>query len=150
MTTQANHSLAAEFAHDQAPEVAHQIAREHLGLRTLEAQGNDGADFKEHAVWQIKKAIEAAYAAGVETALQAAQEAEEHAAEAAPEKEKHQPTPDIWLVIQSGKETTALAAFDTHAEAMEEAEERAEKNNAQGVTDTAIWVQPAHGFQPWM
>ena len=152
MTTTQHHSLAAEFAHDQAPEAAESIARQELGLRTLETRNSDSADFHDIAVWNLKAALEAAYAAGVETALQAAEQAAEHAAEAekATAPKPAQPTPDIWLVMQSGKETAAMAAFDTHAEAMVDAEERAEKNQAQGVTDTAIWVQPAYGFQPWM
>ncbi len=152
----ANTTIAAEFAHDQAPEAAEQIAREHLGMRTLETQNSDRADFKEHAVWAIKKALEAAYAAGVETALQAAEQAAEHAAEASAEKAKRAaknfgtpPTPDTWLVMESGRDTGAMAAFDTYAEAAEEAEERAEKNRANGTTDTAVWVQPAFAFHPW-
>ena len=42
------------------------IAREQLDLETLETRKWDSYDFKEHAVWSIKKALLDAYAAGVE------------------------------------------------------------------------------------
>ncbi|MBO9465481.1 hypothetical protein J7443_09600 [Tropicibacter sp. R15_0] len=41
-----------------------EIAEKHLRLETLEEQRSDRLDFKEHAVWNIKAALEAAYAAG--------------------------------------------------------------------------------------
>ena len=40
------------------------IAREELGLDTLEARNRDHMDFKEQAVWAIKIALERAYNAG--------------------------------------------------------------------------------------
>lgn len=40
------------------------IAEKHLNLETLEAQNSDSLDFREHAVWAIKAALEAAYKAG--------------------------------------------------------------------------------------
>lgn len=40
------------------------IAREHLGIATLEAQRSDALDFHELGVWQIRAALEAAYQAG--------------------------------------------------------------------------------------
>lgn len=40
------------------------IAANILGLDTLETRGGDDADFTELAVWQIKEALQAAYAAG--------------------------------------------------------------------------------------
>jgi hypothetical protein len=39
-------------------------AANHLGLDSLETRNSDSLDFSEHAVWQIKKALEAAYQAG--------------------------------------------------------------------------------------
>lgn len=42
------------------------IAREELDLETLETRKWDSYDFKEHAVWSIKKALLDAYAAGFE------------------------------------------------------------------------------------
>lgn len=42
-----------------------QIAREHLGLDTLDTRNADGLDFHEHAVWCIKDALAAAFAAGL-------------------------------------------------------------------------------------
>jgi len=42
------------------------IARDELDLETLETRKWDSYDFKEHAVWGIKKALLDAYAAGVE------------------------------------------------------------------------------------
>ncbi len=42
-----------------------QIAGEHLGLDTLDTRNADSLDFHEHAVWCIRDALEAAYAAGL-------------------------------------------------------------------------------------
>jgi len=41
-----------------------QIAKEHLFIETLETQHSDRLDFHDVAVWCIKSALEAAYAAG--------------------------------------------------------------------------------------
>ena len=43
-----------------------QIAKEHLFIETLETQHSDRLDFHDVAVWAIKSATEAAYAAGIE------------------------------------------------------------------------------------
>ena len=40
------------------------IAQKHLGVETLEEQKSDALDFHEVAVWQIREALEAAFAAG--------------------------------------------------------------------------------------
>ena len=40
------------------------IARDILGLETLETRKRDSLDFHDLAVWSIKEALEAAYAAG--------------------------------------------------------------------------------------
>ena len=40
------------------------IAREHLGIATLETRRSDGLDFHEVAVWQVKAALEPAFHAG--------------------------------------------------------------------------------------
>ena len=42
------------------------IARETLGLETLETRWSDSLDFHDLAVWSIKAALEAAYQAGFE------------------------------------------------------------------------------------
>jgi len=44
------------------------IAREHLGITTLEARRSDALDFHDLAVWQIQAALEASYRAGAEAA----------------------------------------------------------------------------------
>jgi hypothetical protein len=44
-----------------------QIAREHLDIETLETRKMDGLDFHEVAVWQLEKALRAAYEAGRES-----------------------------------------------------------------------------------
>ena len=41
-----------------------QIAREHLDIETLETRRMDRLDFHEVAVWQVEKALRAAYEAG--------------------------------------------------------------------------------------
>jgi hypothetical protein len=43
-----------------------QIAKEHLFIETLETRHSDRLDFHDVAVWCIKSAMEAAYAAGIE------------------------------------------------------------------------------------
>ena len=42
------------------------IAKEKLGIETLEDRGSDGLDFHEVGVWSLKKALEAAYEAGLQ------------------------------------------------------------------------------------
>jgi len=44
-----------------------QIAREKLGIATLETQRSDSIDFHEVAVWQLRAALEAAFEAGKAT-----------------------------------------------------------------------------------
>lgn len=41
-----------------------QIAREHLGIETLQTRKMDSLDFHDVAVWQVEKALRAAYEAG--------------------------------------------------------------------------------------
>ncbi len=43
-----------------------QIALKHFFIETLETQHSDRLDFHDVAVWCIKSALEAAYAAGIE------------------------------------------------------------------------------------
>ena len=45
-----------------------QIAREHLGIETLQTRNADGLDFHDLAVWSLKAALLAAYEAGRESA----------------------------------------------------------------------------------
>jgi len=45
-----------------------QIAREKLGVETLETQRSDSLDFREVAVWQLRAALEAAFEAGLAAA----------------------------------------------------------------------------------
>jgi len=40
------------------------IAREHLGIATLETRNRDALDFHEVSIWGIKRALRAAYEAG--------------------------------------------------------------------------------------
>jgi hypothetical protein len=51
-----------------------QIARQHLGIETLEQRNRDGLDFHEVGVVGVKRALDAAYRAG-QTELLAAAEA---------------------------------------------------------------------------
>jgi hypothetical protein len=41
-----------------------EIARKHFPLETLEARNSDSLDFHDVAVWSIRAALEAAFAAG--------------------------------------------------------------------------------------
>lgn len=43
---------------------AERIARDVLGLETLDTRKMDSLDFKEQAIWSIKQALLDAYAAG--------------------------------------------------------------------------------------
>ncbi len=60
-------SLAQETAIETTVRLAaiNRIAREELGLETLDARHRDRLDFHELAVWQIKKALLKAYEAGL-------------------------------------------------------------------------------------
>ena len=46
------------------------IAREHLGIATLETRRSDGLEFHGVAVWQVEAALQAAFDAGRNTASQ--------------------------------------------------------------------------------
>jgi len=45
--------------------VLEQIARDHLSIPTLRARHSDSLDFHVLAVWSIRKALHAAYLAGI-------------------------------------------------------------------------------------
>ncbi len=49
---------------NQLNQLLTEIAAEHLFVTTLETRNSDSLDFKDCAVWQIKMALEAAFAAG--------------------------------------------------------------------------------------
>jgi hypothetical protein len=44
------------------------IAKRCLGVDTLETRKSDASDFREYAIWQIRDALEAAFATGVAAA----------------------------------------------------------------------------------
>jgi len=44
------------------------IARNHLGFETLATRKSDALDFRDVAVWCVRDALEAAYAAGMAAA----------------------------------------------------------------------------------
>ena len=50
----------------KAEKAVEQIAKQVLGIETLEAQKLDRLDFHDVAVWNVKEALEAAYRAGLE------------------------------------------------------------------------------------
>lgn len=49
-------------------EILEQIAKEHLGLETLETQRSDSLDFSDQSVWALRLALKAAFRAGVNSA----------------------------------------------------------------------------------
>jgi hypothetical protein len=57
-------SFRAAFAARDRAEAVARIAQEVLGLATLDTRSSDALDFSEQAVWQLRAALEAAYAAG--------------------------------------------------------------------------------------
>ncbi len=48
--------------------VIEDIAKQHLGLSTLETRRSDSLDFHDLAVWALRAALEAAYRAGLAAA----------------------------------------------------------------------------------
>ena len=58
-------SFRAAFAARDRAEAVAGIAKEILGLETLDTRNSDSLDFSEQAVWTLKAALEAAYAAGL-------------------------------------------------------------------------------------
>ena len=61
-------SLRAAFAGRYRAEAVAGIAKEILGLETLDTRNSDSLDFSEQAVWTLKAALEAAYTAGLASA----------------------------------------------------------------------------------
>jgi hypothetical protein len=47
-------------------QIINEIARKHLHLATLETASSADKDFSDQAVWSLKAALEAAFAAGQE------------------------------------------------------------------------------------
>jgi hypothetical protein len=47
--------------------IVEEIAKNILGLETLQTRNSDSLDFKEMSVWQVKEALEAAFLAGFKT-----------------------------------------------------------------------------------
>jgi hypothetical protein len=54
-------------------ETIQQIAREQMGIETLARRNRDSLDFRDVAVWSIEKALDAAYDAGRNELLAAAE-----------------------------------------------------------------------------
>ncbi|AKJ30669.1 DUF6900 domain-containing protein [Caldimonas brevitalea] len=50
------------------------IARKHLRIETLETRNSDQLDFPEVAVWEVRRALDAAFKAGYERGLEAQQQ----------------------------------------------------------------------------
>lgn len=46
-------------------QILEQIARDHLSIPTLHARNSDSLDFHVLAVWSLRKALHAAYLAGI-------------------------------------------------------------------------------------
>lgn len=55
-------------ANELSTAVLTEIAAKHLNIKTLEERKSDGLDFHEVAVWNLRAALEAAFAAGKATA----------------------------------------------------------------------------------
>lgn len=64
-------STNVEKQTSRADDILLEIAKKNLGLETLDARGNDRLDFKECAVWSIKKSLEEAFHAGYKMCEQA-------------------------------------------------------------------------------
>ena len=58
-------SFRAAFAVRDRAEAVATIAKEVLGLDTLETRSSDALDFSDQAVWTLRAALEAAYNAGL-------------------------------------------------------------------------------------
>lgn len=59
-----NTTFAPAIAADLLEPVLEKIATEHLDLETLATRGRDSLDFHDLAVWEIRRALAAAYEAG--------------------------------------------------------------------------------------
>jgi hypothetical protein len=65
------------MSNDQKPNQARmnatikRIAKEEMGIETLQTRNSDGLDFYDTAVWSIKAALEEAYKAGMKAAREA-------------------------------------------------------------------------------
>src|SRR5580765_4047590 len=57
----------AEYGTTRPDQQFQSIAKEHLGITTLDTRNSDSLDFHDLAVWQIKAALNAAYNAGVQS-----------------------------------------------------------------------------------
>jgi len=55
---------------NRSPQILTSIAREHLGIATLETRHSDRLDFHDVAVWQVEAALKAAFDADRDTASQ--------------------------------------------------------------------------------
>ena len=62
-TNQADHNTPAQWDLTRA-----NIARVHLHLETLETRSSDSLDFHDLSVWDLRAALDAAHAAGFESA----------------------------------------------------------------------------------
>lgn len=51
----------------KATQIIERIAHEMLDIETLETRNSDSLDFHDVAVWQVRKALEAAFRAGSES-----------------------------------------------------------------------------------
>lgn len=64
--------LITEHLNEAAPECAKDVARQILGLHTLQARNNDSLDFQELHISAIERALIEAFQLGAATALAAA------------------------------------------------------------------------------
>ena len=64
LTTGTAKERAYARKHEQLNDLLTDIAKTHLFVETLETRNSDSLDFKDCAVWCIKDALIAAYAAG--------------------------------------------------------------------------------------
>lgn len=68
------HVIGAPQSAKHADDVLLAIAKEHLDLETLETRNGDSLDFSDQAVWGIRAALAAAFAAGMVAAQKALDE----------------------------------------------------------------------------
>ena len=114
------------MTNDASATAAETIARHVMGIPTLTTRNNDRQDFREVAVWTIKAALEAAFAAGQAEARK---------------KDRTAPPADDeagWLVMTNDTRTTNWLAVEETPDAAEDAAR--DWLTKQADPETTAWV----------
>jgi hypothetical protein len=129
-----------------AKRMAAQIARNVLGIKTLERQNNDAADFHDTAVWLLEQALIQAYEIGFndgELLAQAAELDRQEAAEAQAENRSDFGAAGYLVMVSAAGVADWLTVCDNDIDAAEAAQDFLAATTNTGST---AWVVPHAGF----